>query len=254
MTLFNLMGIISTIALALPIIVLIVFKLTRYRSFPALFINCAIGLVSNLLLLKYITPDADFNHYFGIVCNLLDIPLTLLFLTYFGRTVAFRKKMVQGILVFIGYELLVIAVFGFTQKTSQYVMIPGLVIVLALSLWFFIYQTKVTIMYHKATGKALMISSILFSYVGFAFAYTVIFLIKTPYKQDTYLVFFLIILFSSIAMAAGLILEKKRIRQLAELKITREELKAIYGDSLPKVKATAPLETIAFKFDEKQWN
>ena len=95
MTLFNLMGLVSTAALALPLILLIVTKLAWYRSFPALFFYYLFVLSFNFLLLGYIRVDGNFRYYLGVTCNLVDTPLMLSFLLYFSKTIAFRKRRIQ---------------------------------------------------------------------------------------------------------------------------------------------------------------
>ena len=99
-----------------------------------------------------------------------------------------------------------------------------------------------------------MISSLLFAYVGYCFVYAVYYLIKPVYKDDAHLVYFLITIFSSIAMAVGIYFERTRVRQLAELQTTREELKAIYGEERDGKKMTTPWEAVILNFDKEQWN
>jgi hypothetical protein len=253
MTLFNLMGLISTIALSLPIIALLTTKLAWYRSFPALFFYYLFILSYNLLLLGYFKIDGNFRYYLGMISNLLDTPLMLSFLLYFSKTLAFRKKLITAVLGFIGFEILVVVFYGFTTKATTIILAPGLLITLVISLLFFIHQVKIAVVYHKAIGKAIMAASLLFAYVGYCFVYAVFYIIQPVFKNDAHLVFFLITIFSSIALFAGIILERKRVLQLLELKTTREELKAIYGEQQVKKRAN-PFEAAALNFDKEQWN
>ena len=253
MTLFNLMGLISTVALSLPIIALLTTKLAWYRSFPALFFYYLFILSYNLLLLGYFKIDGNFRYYLGVTCNLLDTPLMLSFLLYFSKTPAFRKKLLAAIAGFVVFEILIVSVYGFTTKATTIVLAPGLIITLVISLLFFIHQVKIAVVYHKAIGKAIMAASLLFAYVGYCFVYSVFYLIQPVFKDDAHLVFFLITIFSSIALSAGIFLERKRVLQLLELKTTREELKAIYGEQQIKKRAN-PFEAAALNFDKEQWN
>src|SRR5688572_15266881 len=128
MTLFNLMGLVSTVALALPIIILLTTKLAWYRSFPALFFYYLFVLSFNLVLLGYIRIDGNFKFYLGVTCNLLDTPLILIFLLYFSKTLAFRKKLVIAILSFVVFEMIIVAIYGFNTKATTIILAPGLVI------------------------------------------------------------------------------------------------------------------------------
>jgi hypothetical protein len=140
--------------------------------------------------------------------------------------------------VFILFEIIIIAIFGYNVRAATIVMAPGLLLVLIFSLMFFIHQTKITIIHHKAAGKAFIAASLLFAYGGYTFIYVVYYLLKTPYKSDTFLVYFFVTICSSLLISAGIFFERKRISQLEELKITREELKMIYGRSETKTAAS----------------
>jgi hypothetical protein len=253
MTLFNLMGFISTVALAFPIIILLATKLTWYRSFPALFFYYFFVLSYNLILLGYIKIDGNFKHYLGIFNNLIDTPLILSFLLYFSKTQSFRKKLQITILSFIVFEIMIVAIFGYNVKATTIILAPGLLMTLIISLLCFLHQVKIAVEYHKAFGKAVMAASLLFAYVGYCFVYSVFYLVKPVYKDDAHLIFFLITIFSSIAISAGIYLERKRVQQLLELQTTREELKKIYGRVETK-KMAKSFEAIKINFNKEPWN
>jgi hypothetical protein len=254
MNLFNIMGLVSTLALALPIIILLTSKLAWYRSFPALFFYYLVLLSYNLILLGYIETGSNFRDYHRVVNNLLNIPLILMFLLYFSKTIYSRKKMLMTIIAFIGFEILVVAFYGFNANAASIILAPGLLLALVISLLFFVHQVKISVVYHKAVGKAIMVSSLLFAYVGYSFVYAV-FLLKPDYKNDAHLVYFLVTIFSSIAIAAGIYIERSRVKQLAELQTTREELKVIYHDGQETKKMTAPArEAVVLNFDKEQWS
>ena len=253
MTLFNWMGLFSAIALSLPIAVLLISRLAWYRTFPALFFYYTIVLSYIVILLGYIQVGVSFKYYLGVINNLLDAPLMLLFLLYFSKTASFRKKMLMAIVGFIAFEILIVSIYGFNGKATTIVLAPGLLIVLAISLLYFVHQVKIAVVYHKAVGKAMMVASLLFAYVGYCFVYSVYYLIKPVYKNDAHLVYFLITIFSSVVMAAGIYIERKRVSHLIELQTTRDELKAIYGEQETK-KMTAQGETVMLNFDREQWN
>ncbi len=252
MTLFNLMGFISTVALVIPVIVLLATKLTWYKSFPALFFYYVFVFCYNLFLLDYIRIDGTVRNYLGIAANLMDTPLILCFLLYFSKTRFFRKKLQIIILCFIVFEIITIAIFGYTVKATTIILAPGLLISIIISLYSFLHQVKIAVEYHKAFGKAVMVASLLFAYVGYGFVYIVFYLVQTEYKDDAHLVFFLITIFSCLAMSAGIHLERKRVEQLLELQTTREELKEIYGKEGSK-KMANPFESV-INFRKEPWN
>lgn len=255
MNLFEIMGLFSTVAMALPIIAMLISHLAWYRSFPAIFFYYLLVLTYTATVLGYIGAGDGYRYYFGVLCNFLDTPLILLFLLYFSRTIYFWKKLMTAALAFIAFELIVIAMYGFNTTATTIVLAPGLFITLVISLLFFIHQVKISVVHHKAVGKAVMISSVLFAYVGYSFVYVVFYLINQPvYKGDAHILYFLITIVSSTAMSVGIYLEKSRVKQLVELKTTREELKAIYREEREGNKMTAPNEAVIINFDNKQWS
>jgi len=253
MTLFNAMGLISTIALFVPIILLLAFKLAWYKSFPALLGYYFILFSYNFLSLDYIPGiDTAFIQYHKIVNHFLEIPLMMLFFTYYSKTSAFRKRLLLGTAAFVIYEIAIIAIFGFTMKATTIVLAPGLITVLGLSSMFFIHQVKIAVIYHKAVGKAIMIASMVFAFAGYSFVYVVNHLVETPYTMDVYLIYFLITIVTSIPMAVGIYFERMRVRHLSELQTTRAELKKIYGDEDQETDAS--FGRVALNYDKEQWN
>lgn len=231
MTLFNMVGLISAIALFLPIIIILTLRLGWYKSFPALLVYYFLVSGQTFLSLDFIKVDKSFLYYYGVLNNFLDAPLMLTFMTYFSKTATFRKKMKILIPVLVLFELAVIAILGFNIKAAIIALGPGLLLVFTFSLFFFIHQAKITVVNQKAAGKAFIAASLLFAYSGYSFIYVVYYLLKTPYKSDTQIVYFLVTTFSSLLIAAGLFFERKRVKHLTELKIAREELKVVYGRS-----------------------
>jgi hypothetical protein len=229
MTWFEIVGLVSAIALLLPIITILILRLAWYKSFPALLIYYILVAGHTFLTLGLIKTDKTFIYYWGVTNNFLDAPLMLAFMTYFSKTAMFRKKMKLFIPVFIFFELIVIAVFGYNIDAAIIVMAPGLSLVLIFSVLFFIHQARITVVYQKAAGKALITTALLFAYGGYAFVYVVYYLVRTPYKADTFVIYFLVTIISSFLLTTGIFFERKRVKQLTELKITREELKLLYG-------------------------
>lgn len=229
MTWYTLVGMIASIALLLPIIFILSLRLAWYKSFPALLAYYLVVFGYNFLSLDYLKTDSRFLYYYGVLCNFLDAPLMLTFMTYFSQTAGFRNKMKMFIPVFVLFELVLITFNGFNIESAIIALGPGMLIVLVLSLYFFIHQAKITITHQKAAGKAFIVASLLFAYGGYSFVYIVYYILKTPYKIDTYIVYFLISIFSSLLLSAGIYIERKRVRQLAEIQVARKELKVIYG-------------------------
>jgi hypothetical protein len=252
MTWNSTLGLISTIALFLPIILILTLKLGAYRSFPALLFYYALVFVYNLMTEGYIRADENVIHYWGLGNNLLDTPLMLWFLTYFSTSIPFTKRMKLGIALFVVFEIIVVAVNGMTLDTVTIIMAPGLAFVIGFCLYFFVRQSRITIVHRKAAGKALITASLVFAYGCYSIIYLLYYVLKTKEVENTFLIYFLVTTISSALMCSGILIERKRIQKLNELKIARKELTAIYNE--PATKSTTSLKAAILDFDRDQWN
>ena len=251
MTWNSVMGIVSSVALFCPVFFILVLRLGAYRTFPALLFYYAAVFIYNLMTEGYIAAGPEVVLYWGLINNLLDTPLMLFFLIYFSTSAGFTKRIKVMIGAFLLFEILVIAFLGLSTQAITVILGPGILILCGLFMYFFIRQTKITIMHRKGTGKALMAAALLFAYGCYGIIYLMYYVFKTPFIEDTFLVFFLVVTFSSLLVTTGIIVEEKRIRKLNELKITRQELSDIYADE----KKTVPLQRKAMlDFDREQWN
>jgi hypothetical protein len=254
MTLNSVMGFISSVALFLPVILILALRLGRYRSFPALLVYYILVFIYNLFTENYINVNPDLVHYWGLSNNLLDAPLMLFFLTYFSPSPALTKQMKILIFVLVVFDAIVIALRGFNINSLTIIMAPGLLIVFAFCLYFFVRQSKITIMHRKATGKALIAASLVFAYGCYGILYLMFYVfnkVLISSIEQTFLVYFLVTTFSSIIICAGIIVERKRVQKLNELKITRKELSMMYQETKP---GKPPLKTTMLDFDKEQWN
>lgn len=225
------MGIVSTLALFAPVAIIAIMRLYGHRSFVALFFYYLIATVYNLMTENIILVDPQYVKIFGIIANLLDAPLILFFLMYFSPSAAFSKKILALIVLFLVYEITIVLIFKMTRTAVTYFVGPGIVLILCVSLVFFLRQVRVSIMHRRATGKALMISSILWAYGCFAVIYLIYYVMDENNDKNSFLVFFIVSTVSSLMMSAGLIIEKNRIIKLWELKTTRKELSVIFGNN-----------------------
>jgi len=242
----SIMGLISSIALFLPAALILVMRLAGYKSFAALMFYYFFVFSYNLLTEGYITADDTLIQYWGMTNNVIDAPLMLLFLTYFSATSDLTRRMRFLILLLLVFATGVVVLRGFNVESVTIIMAPGLLAVFSFCLYFFIRQTKITIIHRKATGKALIVASLLFAYGCYAIIYIMFYLNKTQHVADTFLIYFLVTTFSSLLMCAGIIIERKRVQKLEELKITRRELSMVYKETKGRSTLTTPIDKDRF--------
>ena len=224
-------GIISSVALFIPVIIIAVFGLFRNRSFLALAANYLIVGIHNLMIQGVIVTPKPVMDYFNIIVNLLDAPLMLIFLIFFRISSKTTKQIFNILFIFLGFEVVILSLFGFSAKTVEIILGPDSILILGLSFVFFLRNVRLAVTNPKALGKAIMASSVFVFYAIFSLVYVFFFLIKSSqYREDARLVYYLVTLLSTLLMSAGIMIENKRIKKLDELKNTRKELAAIYGE------------------------
>jgi len=251
MTWNSVMGIISSVALICPILTILALRLGKYRTFPVLICYYSSVLVYNLMTEGYIPIDHATMHYWGLANNLMDAPLMLFFLTYFSTSPVFTRRVKWLIAAFLFFEMMVIAVLGLNTEAITVILGPGVGLILALSTYFFIRQTKIAITHRKATGKAVIAASLLFAYGCFGLIYLMYYVFRSTDVEDIFLIYFLVSTFSAMMLSVGIYIEEKRIRKLNELRVTRRELSDIYAGE----KKAVPLRrTALLDFDRDQWN
>jgi len=246
----SVIGLVSSIALILPLILMITSRLVSYKNFPALFLYYLLILAYNVVRSQYFPVNTELINGWNLLNNFLDAPLVIYFLTYFSTSVPLTKKMnriIAGILVF---QVAVVSIMGFNNDAISVFMGPGLVLVFAFSLHFFVRQTKITISHQKAAGKAIITASLLFAYGCYAMLYVVYYVLKMPNIQDTFIIYYAVITLSSAGMAIGIIAESKRVRKLNELLQTRKELSVIYKN---ETQTARTIRSVALDFDKDPW-
>jgi hypothetical protein len=227
----SLLGIISSIALFLPVALILVWKLFSNRSFLALAICYFLVGVQNLMRQGVFSVPKPIYQTMSIVDNVLDAPLMLLFLIFFSTSALMTKRIRTCIYTFICFEAIVLAVFGFNVKAVRIILGPDIVLIIAFSFFFFLRYVRLSVSNAKSLGKAVMASSVFISYTIFSIVYVFYYLLNNhKYQGDAELIYYLISILSAILMSIGISIENKRIKKLDELRHTRKELATIYGE------------------------
>ncbi|HYM94374.1 MAG TPA: hypothetical protein VET23_09570 [Chitinophagaceae bacterium] len=244
------MGFVSTLTFLLPIIIIFALRLQRLKCFLALAIYYLLSFSSNLMAENYIHVSADFKRFFGIINNLMELPLIFTFMAYFSLSPLFAKRIRHAVLIFLLFEVIVTLILGFNKTSMIIIMAPGLSLILFFTIWFSLRQIKITITQGKSTGKALMISSLLFAYSCYALIYILFYLLKSQEISDIFVMYFFAGTLSTLVLSAGIMIENKRIKKLEELKITRKELSMIYGESSGEKTTSVKIAFI----EKENWN
>jgi hypothetical protein len=232
MSLHSILGIISSIVLFIPFILILILRLFTHRSFLALSVYYLAAGVYNLITQNVVDAPLWFSRPIGIINNLLDAPLMLLFLIFFSTSSQMTRRITTTIFIFLAFEAVIMVIFGFSIRTVKIILGPDIAIILVLSFLFFLRNVRLAITNQKSLGKAIMVSSVFLAYSIFSLVYIFYYLLKNKqYKQDAQLVYYLVTLLSAVLMSIGIFIENKRIKKLSELKYTRKELATLYGQT-----------------------
>jgi uncharacterized protein with PQ loop repeat len=177
-----------------------------------------------------IPPVPDFNNPFEIAYTYLEIPLILTALLFFCPTKQ-RRNMHLLIAFFVGYEVVISLLAGFSPKASMYIMAPGLMAVVLYSAFLFLRQLKFTIMHGKNNGRVLMLGAVLFSYSAYLFVFYTYFIQEQKEIKGVYHIYFISSTIAALLMSAGLFMMRARIKELQELKVMRKELQMVFGSA-----------------------
>jgi len=223
-------GILSTIALFAPVCVIVVTKLIRYKQYLPLFIWCVLAFGFNLMTEHLVNVPKTIERYYGIINNLTDMPLILIFLIFQVASSFQIKSMKILLAAFIVFEIILTAMFGITVKTITITMGPGLLIVFGYSLFYFVYTVKRSFVHNKFIGKAIIASSLCFAYGCFFIIYLMHYVFTLEDIDNLFLIYYFITIIYCAILSVGLYIESKRKKKLHELLITRKELMRFFAD------------------------
>ena len=107
---------------------------------------------------------------------------------------------------------------------------PGLVLVFAYSLYYFVYTVKRSFVHNKFIGKAIIASSLTFAYGCFIIIYLMHYVFTLPDLENLFLMYYFITIIYCGILSVGLYIESKRKKKLYELLVTRRELMKFFSD------------------------
>jgi hypothetical protein len=226
----NAIGIISTVALFSPVFVILIFRLINYKTFIPLFIYCLMSFIYNLMTEDILPVPRNVERTYGIINNLLDVPVMFSFLIFNSISGVQKVRMKMLLVIFIVFEIVMVFITGLSVLTITVVMGPGLLLVFGYSLLFFAHSVKKSFVYNKYVSKAMIASALCFAYGCFIFIYLMHYVAAIPDVPNIFLIYFVVTIIYCSLLTAGIIRESKRKRKLEELLVTRRELLSFFAD------------------------
>jgi hypothetical protein len=222
-------GIASFTTFLFPVSVIARYRLYEQRSLTALSFSYIFSAILVLMNIGLIPVSETLNISYYTFVKYLDVPLMLTAMLFFCPSKQKQYKIQLLTVAVLLYETVIGIINGFRPVSVGYVLGPGLIIILAYSFFLFGRQAKFTIMHSKNAGRTIMLAAVVFAYSGNGLIYYFEYIQKTPHKEDTQLLFYLFSTLATILMGLGLLLTRKRIRELQTLRITRKELALFFG-------------------------
>lgn len=222
------LGVTCVITFTVPIVVILYNRYYTHRSLAALLAYYIFMFIDNLF--GTVLPSAS---SFGTIINYADnytnIPLVLTALLFFCPSKQKQGKVRIVTLLFIAYEIVIIAVYGFTFKSITYIMGPGAGVIMIYSFYLFVRQIKFSIFHGKNHGRVLMLASLVFDWSCYGLIYFFQYIQKTPFESDVFRLYYISSIVSSVLMAIGLHMMRARMKELKSIKTTRKELALFFG-------------------------
>jgi len=226
---YNLLGYICIVSMFLPLGVIILNRFYIHRSLAALFLYFLFTAVYNMMDSGILPASKIFQRNFGILTNYLDVPLMMSALLFFCPSKRKQRNIFFLIGGFILYEFIITLIIGYRPLSVVYIMGPGILVVIGYTFYLFVRQVKFNIMHRKNQGRIVILAAILFAYSCYSLIYYFYYILRTPYKEDTLLLYHLASTISSVLISIGLHLMRKRMKELQSLRVTRKELAMFFG-------------------------
>lgn len=223
-------GLIANAALLVPVVLILLYRLYRYNSYLALMVYCLLAFSYSLMTNNYIKAPRDFERNWGIINNLIDVPLMLLFLMLFSTGSAQKNRIKIYMAVYILYELVILYLYGVTVRAIVITLGPGVALIFLIALYFFIQKVKISFVNNKAVGKACLAAAITFAYGCFAFIYIMHYIIAIDAINSMFLIYNFVTIVYTTLLVIGLSFENKRNKKREELLQTRKELVQFFSD------------------------
>jgi hypothetical protein len=224
------MGILSAFAFFIPVLLIFLLKLTDNKSLVALLCYFFITGVYNLIGVAILKVPVHIEETLFVISNYLDAPLMMIGLIFFCTTAQRRKTIYYSLGFFVTYEIVIGIIHGFTSASVFYIMGPGILLLLAYSIFFFTHYVKLSIEKNTGYGKTFMITSIVFAYGCYAMIYFFYYLQKSSPMDDVFFIYYIASFVASVLMSIGLIIYKKRLKQFKDIELTRRELRIFFGN------------------------
>lgn len=218
----------SMFILVVPLVIMLFKKSSWNIYFLPLTLCFLLLLGTGLINNEFISPDKKTSNFFISSSIVFQAPLILIFLNYFSLTPDLKKALHVSLLSYLIGGGALLAIKGLNGETIALTLGVGLSLVLIYGLIIFFRQIKESIHKRRETGKAFMISAIVFAYSCYLFIYLMNFVLHSNEKNEVVLLFQLATIISTLLMSIGLLInintpiETKEVKKSSKLPMLTE--------------------------------
>jgi drug/metabolite transporter (DMT)-like permease len=216
------LGLLSTFILLVPII-LVLIKKSSWNTWFIPLVLCFLLLFCTGLLNNGFIDFGEKTNAAIVTCSIVfQAPLIIIFLHYFGLNPEMKKAIQVSLISYLLGGAVFLAINGVNGQTIGLILGTGISLVLIYGTIIFVRQIKESIHSRKQTGKAFMISAVVFAYSCYFFIYLMNFVFDSSEKKEIILLFQLATIVSTILVSIGILMNvKNQAEKPAEVKVSK---------------------------------
>ncbi len=248
---YYILAFVGIAALIAPVIFILATRLSIYKTFPILIVFYTPIILYSLIAEGIISVSPEMKNAIGVSLNIMEIPLMLLFITYFSPSQKFTKRLLWVVGIYILFEVGIIISKGITVKAINIILLPGLLITFMMTAFLFSKFLKTAVVHGRRVGKAILTASIMFNTGVYIILYLIIYGLNATDPISLFILYYLGAIITSITLCAGIVHERRHIVKLQEALKVRKELAEVYKNTDRSIVfRNAPM----LDFDRELWN
>jgi len=180
---------ITMVFLLLPLLAIIYKRKHWHNSFLSLLICLLLLVFTSLISSGIIAVSEETIFTVNTISALIQPPLVLLFMTYFTNQEQVKKSMRFTVTILLITGILILTRGDFQDIANPVILGLGLLLVNIFSFYFLILQIKASVTLRGETGKAFIVSGIVFAYSCYSFIFVVNYFFNSNNRQDLFTLF-----------------------------------------------------------------
>lgn len=210
---------ISALIVLIPVAIIFVKQKGNNKYFLSLAAANVMFFISTFLLNKFVALPATASNLISTFANVLQAPLTLMFLLYFTDNKKMEKAIRYSLIAVLGISAIAISFSTLNAELTFNLMALGIAPVFIIGSVLFIQHVKTSVYENKGSNSAFMLSSIVFAYGSYLLLLTLHFISPEKHATDLRSLFGLITIISTAFVSISIL--------LMDMKAAAEETPAV---------------------------